>query len=185
MGSRPFSIMKIGTLLAKGVTKACLRCLKEGDSLDRINDTIIALIPKVQHATCMSNFRPINLCNVTYMIVAKALANRLHLVIREVISESYRAFIPGLSSMINVAVDRNMMLGFKCNRRWPTISHLFFTDDSLLFSTASTEDCRVICDILNAYAKGSGQLVDCHEKYLGLPSFTGSEIKELFASVKE
>lgn len=48
-----------------------------GSSLNLINHTNIALIPKVDNPETVSNFRPISLCNVTYKIITKIMVNRL------------------------------------------------------------------------------------------------------------
>ncbi|KAK2655169.1 hypothetical protein Ddye_008221 [Dipteronia dyeriana] len=61
---------------------------------ESINDNLVVLISKVRNPVQIRVFRPINLCNVLYKIVAKALANRLRLVLDEVILESKSAFIP-------------------------------------------------------------------------------------------
>jgi hypothetical protein len=198
----------------------------------------------------MSEFLPINLCNVIYKVIAKALANHLRLVHGGVVSESQGTFIPGklisdnaiigfecldairfmkrkigsftlkldmskaydcvewrflanmmrklgfldnlvtkmmhcvslvsffflingevcgklkpsrglrqgdslspylfifcvegLSSLINSAVFKGLLAGFRCWRSGPNISHLFFTDDSLLFSNAISSECATI-----------------------------------------
>ncbi|KAL5759510.1 hypothetical protein ACOSQ2_018348 [Xanthoceras sorbifolium] len=51
-------------------------------------------------------------------------------------------------------------LGFKCCRGSPVVSHLFFADDSILFSRASVECCGEIKELLGIYERGSGQLVN-------------------------
>ncbi|KAK3212813.1 hypothetical protein Dsin_017519 [Dipteronia sinensis] len=111
----------------------------------------------------------------------------------------------GLSELIDSAVNRKEILGFRCGRSGPEISHLFFTDDSLLFSGASMRECVLIRRILDVYFRASGQLVNfvkssmcvsdsvsrrmenrlattigvhivkCHERYLGLPGFIEKE----------
>ena len=40
------------------------------------------------------------------------------------------------------------------------ITHLFFADDSLVFSKANEENCHNLLEILEIYAKSSGQVVN-------------------------
>lgn len=95
-----------------------------------------------------------------------------------------------------------------------TISHLFFADDSLIFTGASPEECRFFKAMFHKDMKGSGQLfnldesstflspsvqnrtkeelkalfqlnvVPHHEKYLGLPSMAGRRKHQFFSMIK-
>lgn len=72
-----------------------LRILNYGGSLKEVNDTFIALIPKVKTPKKVVEFRPISLCNVLYKIVSKTLANRLKGILLAIISVNQSAFVPG------------------------------------------------------------------------------------------
>ena len=105
--------------------------------------------------------------------------------------------------------------GFSLCRRSPTLTHLLFTDDSLLFCRATRDECRKIIDILETYEGELGQKVNKNktaiffskstdeatkqeikatlglqeivhfEQYLGLPSLVGRRKKEGFNFIKE
>lgn len=80
----------------KGKTLACcLEILNGQKSVKGLNHTNIALIPKVKHPLTAAEFRPISLCNVSYKIIAKVLANRLKSIMKMCISEFQSAFVPG------------------------------------------------------------------------------------------
>ncbi|XP_074314339.1 uncharacterized protein LOC141649551 [Silene latifolia] len=76
------------------VTSAILRFLNSGVMLKEWNNTLIVLIPKTDKPECVSQYRPISLCNVVYRLASKCMANRLKLVIPSLISESQQAFVP-------------------------------------------------------------------------------------------
>ena len=58
-----------------------------------INNTFIALIPKVDSPQRLNDFRPISLVGCLYKILSKVLANRLRMVIGKVISDTQSAFV--------------------------------------------------------------------------------------------
>ncbi|XP_027103053.2 uncharacterized protein [Coffea arabica] len=105
--------------------------------------------------------------------------------------------------------------GFRIGSRGPTLSHLFFADDTLLFGKASLQEAQHIRTILDLYKAASGQEVNfdksavvfskntdptvrrsitqllnimevpTHDQYLGLPTVVGRSTSEVFSSVKE
>ena len=119
----------------------------------------------------------------------------------------------GFSSLIHKAISCGDLLGFRCGRTGPIVSHLFFVDDSLLFAKATRKNCITISYIIQDYALASGQVINfdksaicvsrsvprtkglclaiivgvqqinCHEKYLGLPSMAGKNKRQLFDSI--
>ncbi|KAH7843381.1 hypothetical protein Vadar_015928 [Vaccinium darrowii] len=63
----------------------------------------------------------------------------------------------GLSRMLVEAEARKKICEIKLSRGGPSVSHLFFADDTLLFSKACTKDVEVNVGILDKYGKASGQ----------------------------
>ncbi|GJY59135.1 RNA-directed DNA polymerase, eukaryota [Tanacetum coccineum] len=57
------------------------------------NSSFIALIPKVTDAKLVKDFRPISLIGSIYKIITKILANRLSLVVGDLVSEVQSAFV--------------------------------------------------------------------------------------------
>lgn len=62
---------------------------------EKVNSTLVCLIPKVKHLKQVSDLRPISLCNVLMRILSKVMANRLKPCLHNIISEKQSAFIEG------------------------------------------------------------------------------------------
>ena len=65
----------------------------------------------------------------------------------------------GLSALLRHAESRNDIVGVKIARNAPSVSHLFFVDDSLLFIKASTRSLQAIQKIFCLYSECSGQVI--------------------------
>ena len=119
------------------------------------------------------------------------------------------------SSLLVRAADRGEIDGARVCNGSPRVSHLFFADDSILFSRATLQECSKIADILSIYERASGQKINFtksevafstnvdamrrhdirqllgvrevsrHEKYLGLPTVIGRSKKMVFSVIKE
>ena len=100
-------------------------------------------------------------------------------------------------------------------RNGPKLSHLFFTDNSLIFCKATMEECNALQRILQVYENASGQqlnraktslyfshntsrelkeeiktrfgaqVIKQHKKCLGLPSLVGRRKRSTFNDIKE
>ena len=105
--------------------------------------------------------------------------------------------------------------GVAITRTAPTISHLLFADDSLLFCQTKQEEVQVISKVLDLYAVASGQCINLEksfvffnsnttgaqrewithvlgvkevakfESYLGLPTLIGRSKYQAFSFLKE
>lgn len=121
----------------------------------------------------------------------------------------------GFSSLLRDAEARKEIHGIKIGKKVDAISHLFFADDSLLFTRANEEEAEKLLEILDTYEAASGQklnmeksevtfsrnitqekkqilqtklsckAVESHEKYLGLPTFVSGSKKKVFHHIHE
>ncbi|KAI5327143.1 hypothetical protein L3X38_026539 [Prunus dulcis] len=121
----------------------------------------------------------------------------------------------GFSTLLKHAELSGDIKGIEVARRAPSISHLFFADDSVLFLEATRHACRTLKRVFEIYEMAAGQKIDLaksaiafspntpvqlrnevssilaipivefHEKYLGLPTVIGRKKKECFNGIKE
>ena len=85
-GMNALFYQKFWLIVGNDVTNAVLDFLNTGNMLPDINYTHIVLIPKVKSPEKMFDFRPISMCNVIYKIISNVLANRLKLLLPQLIS---------------------------------------------------------------------------------------------------
>lgn len=121
----------------------------------------------------------------------------------------------GLSALIKNNIRLHQLHGYKASRGGPTISHLLFADDSIVFCRATEDECRVLMQTLREYQRASGQAVNFAKsaitfakgipqitqenllrmtgitkiggfgKYLGLPEKIGRRRKDAFEYIKQ
>lgn len=60
------------------------------------NETLIVLIAKTAKPVCISQYRPINLCNVFYKTISKVMVNRLKPLMSEIVIKPHaEQYYPG------------------------------------------------------------------------------------------
>lgn len=88
------------------VITTCIHIFNKQVTIAPLNHTYIAF--KIGKLRKVTNYTPINLCNVIYRIVAKTIANRLKQFLYQVISPTQRVFIP------NRLIIDNIIIGYEC-----------------------------------------------------------------------
>jgi hypothetical protein len=77
------------------------------------NHTHIALVPKQNISLLVHHFKPINLCNITYKIITKILANILKTILPKIISPLQLAFGPFRNIQDNTILAHELLHSFK------------------------------------------------------------------------
>ena len=62
----------------------------------------------------------------------------------------------GLSCLLKSKIQSSSLSGIKVAASAPMVSHLLFTDDSLLFFKANRESAETVTNVLNTYCQASG-----------------------------
>ncbi|KAL0411165.1 UNVERIFIED_CONTAM: hypothetical protein Slati_3706200 [Sesamum latifolium] len=114
--TQPFSSdEKYWHIVGPEVTSFVLDFLNNRHFDPKFNYTYIVLIPKCPNPEHITQFKPISLCNISYKIASKMIANRLKPFKNDIISESQSAFVPCrlITDNILVAYEINHYLAHK------------------------------------------------------------------------
>ena len=121
----------------------------------------------------------------------------------------------GFTSLLDKAEREGQLHGVSICRRAPSVSHLLFADDSLLFCQATQDEVQTILEVLQLYAVSSRQCINLEkssvyfssnveedqrqgikallgvkeverfESYLGLPTLVGRVKYQTFSFLKD
>ncbi|XP_074283208.1 uncharacterized protein LOC141607756 [Silene latifolia] len=93
-------------------TRAVADFFKTKKLLKEINSTVITLIPMKENANTVLEYRPISCCNIIYKTIIKILANRLKLVLPNLIGQEQAAFVQGRSIFDNTLLTQELIRGY-------------------------------------------------------------------------
>lgn len=86
----------------------------DGEPMEEgLNNTVIALIPKVPQPTTIKEFRPISLCSVVYKLVTKILSSRIKHLMPLLILPYQSSFIQGRSITDNIIIAQEVIHSMK------------------------------------------------------------------------
>ncbi|XP_062021026.1 uncharacterized protein LOC133737505 [Rosa rugosa] len=121
----------------------------------------------------------------------------------------------GFSALLQQKQRLGLLPGIAICPGAPHVNHLLFADDSMLYAQASSAACFQIKDVIETYGRASGQvvnfhkssvvfsknvgvsdqetvanllgveIVESHERYLGLPTYVGRKKTATFEYIKE
>ncbi|GJR90258.1 RNA-directed DNA polymerase, eukaryota [Tanacetum coccineum] len=112
------------------------------------NSSFITLIPKMQDAKVIKDFRPISLIGSVYKIIVKLLANRLSLVIPDLISDVQSAFVTNRQILDGPFIINELISWCKLKK---TKAMIFKVDFEKSFNSARWD---YLDDILNKFGFG-------------------------------
>ena len=75
------------------VIKTVVDFLNHGVAPPKFHETHIVLIPKTKNPSRVTDYRPISLCNVAYKLASKVVANRMRVVLKDIVCENQSAFV--------------------------------------------------------------------------------------------
>ncbi|KAL0287399.1 UNVERIFIED_CONTAM: hypothetical protein Scaly_2765900 [Sesamum calycinum] len=104
-------------VVGQAISEAICEFFRTGQLLKQVNTTLLALIPKVNLPSYVSDYRPISCCNVLYKAITKVIVKRMQ-PIHLLIDFSQTAFVPGRSIADNILLAQELLAGYN-QRRLP------------------------------------------------------------------
>ncbi|XP_021715330.1 uncharacterized protein LOC110683265 [Chenopodium quinoa] len=86
-----------------------------------------------------------------------------------------------LSAMIRRAERASLLKGICIPWNAPTISHLFFADDSLLFLQVSPEACENLMTLLSEFCSLSGQVINLQKSFVKFSPNTPTDYRDFLS----
>ncbi|GJW41141.1 RNA-directed DNA polymerase, eukaryota [Tanacetum coccineum] len=133
------------------------------------NPSFITMIPKLNDAKVVKDYRPISLIGCQYKIVGKILANRLSMVMDKLISDPLSPFLfllvmESLHFSFTRAMNFGFFKGIKIgSQESVNISHLFYADDVVFIGEWKEEIFCNIVYILHCFCLASGLCINIHK----------------------
>lgn len=86
--------------------------------------------------------------------------------------------VEGLSALLNWEEQRHLLIGLRINKYCPSINHLFYADDNLIFFKVAEQDCQTLKRIFKTYSRASGQIINFDKSQFMVSKNTSVEIRD-------
>ena len=83
------------------------------------------------------------------------------------------------SNILQQAKEKDLFHGGQVSKRAPSVSHLFFADDSLLFAKADERETGEIARLINLYCQASGQNINLQKSIIYFSSNVPSGMRRI------
>ncbi|GKV46638.1 hypothetical protein SLEP1_g53612 [Rubroshorea leprosula] len=123
-----------------------------------LNSSFLALIPKKLSTRELKDFRPISLIGCMYKLLAKVLANRLKVVMPEIIGEAQSAFVGGRQLVDSVLVLNEVVDEVRIRKK---SAFLFKADFQKAYDCVSWSFLDGMMDGFGFGAKWRGWIMEC------------------------
>ncbi|CAA3017425.1 Hypothetical predicted protein [Olea europaea subsp. europaea] len=134
-----------------------LEFFASGSLLKQMNHTVIALIPKANHASLVGDYRPIACCNVIYKVISNILA--LGSTLGSIIDHAWVAFVKGRSMVENIQLAQELLRQY--NRKRVTPRCLLKIDLKKAYDSVSWDFLKNMLGGLNFPTKFMDWIMEC------------------------
>ncbi|KAK9988211.1 hypothetical protein SO802_028450 [Lithocarpus litseifolius] len=114
-------------VVGHSVSKEIKNIFQEKRIPSSLNQTHIALIPKINGPETVGNFRPISLCNTVYKIITKIIVTRIRPLMEKLVSPFQSAFVPGRKGVDNAIIAQEII--HTVSRKKGKIGHMIIKVD--------------------------------------------------------
>lgn len=108
-GTRALFYQRLWDLAGPQLSQLALNVLDGGEFPEKLNETFLVLIPKVENPQIVTQLRPIGLCNVAYKTITKMIVNRLKPILSKLVAPTQSSFVPGRQISNNIIIVQEIL----------------------------------------------------------------------------
>uniref|UniRef100_A0A803N7C0 Reverse transcriptase domain-containing protein n=1 Tax=Chenopodium quinoa TaxID=63459 RepID=A0A803N7C0_CHEQI len=133
----------------------------EGFMLKEMNETYIALVPKINNPEMVSEFRPISLCNTSYKIILKCLVKRLRSIIGDLVGDNQKAFVLGRAVNDSCCIGHEMIHRIKKKASSGSYESIFKVDLNKAYDRIKLSFIEKVLTQMNFLGKWIKWIMQC------------------------